>query len=80
MERDSSLQLLKLQAHQGRDVKKKVTESAQDYNGKGVLLQPHQPRQSFAVVFVATAAASATLSYTLLPHAEHSEGVRDCSE
>jgi hypothetical protein len=33
----SYLQLSRLQAHQGRDAKEKVSESAQDYNGKGVL-------------------------------------------
>jgi hypothetical protein len=40
----SSLQLLKLQAHQGRDVKEEVAESAQDYNRKGILFHPHHPR------------------------------------
>jgi hypothetical protein len=40
----SSLQLSKLQVCQGRYAKKKVTESAQDYNGKGPLFQPHHPR------------------------------------
>jgi hypothetical protein len=31
------LQLSRPQANQGRNAKKKVAESAQDYNGKGVL-------------------------------------------
>jgi hypothetical protein len=39
---NSSLQLSRLQARQGRDAKGKVAESAQDYNWMGIL-QPHRP-------------------------------------
>jgi hypothetical protein len=44
----SSLQLSRLLARRGRDAKEKVTESAQDYIGKGVLFQPHRPRTARA--------------------------------
>jgi hypothetical protein len=39
-----SLQLSRLQARQDTDAKEKVAETAQDYNGKGVLFQPYHPR------------------------------------
>jgi hypothetical protein len=38
---NSSLQLPRLQARQGKDAKEEVADSAQDYNGKDVLFQPH---------------------------------------
>jgi hypothetical protein len=38
----ASLQLSRLQSRQGRDAKEKVAESAQNYNGKSVLFQPHR--------------------------------------
>jgi hypothetical protein len=44
----SSLQLLRLQARQGRDANEKVAESAQDYNGNGVLFQPPHPRTTLS--------------------------------
>jgi hypothetical protein len=37
----SPLQLSRLQARQGIEAKEKVAEGAKDYNGKGVLFQPH---------------------------------------
>jgi hypothetical protein len=40
----SSLKILKLQTCLGRDVKEEVAESAQDYNGKRALFQPHNLR------------------------------------
>jgi hypothetical protein len=40
----SSLQLSRLQVCQGRDEKEKVAESTQNYDGKGVLFEPHYPR------------------------------------
>jgi hypothetical protein len=43
-EEPQSLQLSRLKARQGRDAKEKVVERAQDYNGKGVLFQPHHPK------------------------------------
>jgi hypothetical protein len=67
----SSLQLSRLQARQGRDSKEKIAESAQDYNGKCVLFQPHHPRtipRGGAVQqHTITEAASAALSCTGLP-------------
>jgi hypothetical protein len=36
-----------MQARQGRDAKEKVAESAQDYNGNGVLFQLYHPRTIF---------------------------------
>jgi hypothetical protein len=39
----SSLQLLRLQARQGRDAKEQVAKSAKEYNGKDVLFQAHYP-------------------------------------
>jgi hypothetical protein len=61
----SSLQLSRLQVRQGRDAKEKVAESAQVYNGRDVLFQPHHPRSILrggaTQQHSATAAASATL-------------------
>jgi hypothetical protein len=75
----SSPQESRLQAHRGRDMKKKVAESAQNYNRKGVLFQPHHSRTIFRCdatqQHTATAAASVTLSCTGLP--QHS-GRNEC--
>jgi hypothetical protein len=64
----SYLQLSRLQARQGRDAKEKVSESARDYNGKGVLFQPHHPRTILhggaMQQYTATAAASAAFICT----------------
>jgi hypothetical protein len=58
----------RLQARQGQDAKEKVAESAQDYNGKGVLFQPYHPKTVLpsgpTQQHTATAAVSAALSCT----------------
>jgi hypothetical protein len=50
----SYLELSRLQAHQGRDAKEKVTEYAKDYNGKGILFQPNHSRTSWQCYTAAT--------------------------
>jgi hypothetical protein len=68
----SSLQLSRLRARQGQDAKEKAAESAQGYNGKGALFQPHLPRTILrggaTKQHTATTAASTALSCTGLLH------------
>jgi hypothetical protein len=67
----SSLQLSRLQAHQGRKAKEKVAESTQVDTGKEVLFQPHQPRtilHGSAMQKHTAMTASASLSCMGLPH------------
>jgi hypothetical protein len=74
-----SLQLSRLQAHQGRDAKEKVAVSAEVYKVKDVLFQPRHPRTILrggaTQQHTATAVASSTLDCTGLPR--HS-GRNDC--
>jgi hypothetical protein len=67
-----------LKACQGRDVKEKIAESAQDYNGKGVLFQPHHPRTilrggAMQQHKTAAAAASASAALSLFCHSGRNE-------
>jgi hypothetical protein len=68
----SSLQPSRLQPHQGINAKENVAESAQGYNWKGVLLQPHHPgtilRSGAMQQLTARTVASFTLSCSELPH------------